>query len=50
MEQLQSSKDLQLKLSAAGTESVKSSFSWDVVGRQFEELYLSLANQRTNHS
>jgi glycosyltransferase involved in cell wall biosynthesis len=42
MEQLQSSVDLQTKLSANGTESVRKSFSWDVVGRQFEDLYLSL--------
>ncbi|MDG0866457.1 glycosyltransferase family 4 protein [Candidatus Lucifugimonas marina] len=42
MVQLQSSADLQAKLSAAGRESVRNSFSWDVVGRQFEDLYLSL--------
>ena len=42
MEQLQSSKDLQAKLSANGPISVRNSFSWDVVGRQFEELYYSL--------
>lgn len=50
MEQLQSSKDLQLKLSAAGTESVTKSFRWDVVGRQFEELYHSLTIKPANHS
>ena len=43
MEQLQSSTDLQAKLSAAGQESVRNSFSWDVVGRLFENLYFSLA-------
>jgi glycosyltransferase involved in cell wall biosynthesis len=47
MEQLQSSADLQAKLSANGTESVRKSFSWDVVGRQFEDLYLSLT-ERSN--
>ena len=50
MERLQSSKDLQLKLSAAGTESVTNSFSWDVVGRQFEDLYFSLTEKPANHS
>jgi glycosyltransferase involved in cell wall biosynthesis len=44
MEQLQSSADLQAKLSANGRESVRNSFSWDVVGRQFEDLYYSLAD------
>ena len=48
MEQLQSSKDLQGKLSAAGQESVRNSFSWNVVGRQFEDLYFSLTNN-SNH-
>jgi glycosyltransferase involved in cell wall biosynthesis len=44
MEHLQSSADLQAKLSAGGRESVRKSFSWDVVGRQFENLYFSLVD------
>ena len=44
MEHLQSSSDLRAKLSANGHESVRKSFSWDVVGRQFESLYLSLVD------
>ena len=47
MELLQSSKDLQAKLSANGPESVRNSFSWDVVGRQFEDLYYSLTQQHS---
>jgi glycosyltransferase involved in cell wall biosynthesis len=42
MEHLQSSADLRNKLISNGKESVKKSFNWDVVGRQFENLYLSL--------
>ena len=42
MEQLQSSPDLRATLSANGSESVRKSFSWDVVGGQFESLYYSL--------
>ena len=42
MEQLQSSADLRSTLSANGSDTVRNSFSWDVVGRQFESLYLSL--------
>ena len=44
MELLQSSKDLQAKLSVAGPQSVRNSFSWEVVGRQFEDLYFSLTD------
>jgi len=44
MEYLQSSEDLQAKLSAGGRESVRKSYSWDVVGRQFENLYFSLTD------
>ena len=50
MEQLQSSADLQAKLSANGTESVRKSFSWEVVGRQFEDLYLSLTENPNENS
>lgn len=50
MEQLQSSTDLQAKLSAAGQESVRKSFSWDVVGRQFEDLYFSLTSSPNHNS
>jgi glycosyltransferase involved in cell wall biosynthesis len=42
MEKLQSSVNLRTKLSANGHESVKKSFSWEVVGKQFEDLYMSL--------
>ncbi|MEE8046561.1 MAG: hypothetical protein V3T49_06970, partial [Dehalococcoidia bacterium] len=42
MERLQSSADLRSTLSANGSVTVRNSFSWDVVGRQFESLYLSL--------
>jgi glycosyltransferase involved in cell wall biosynthesis len=48
MELLQSSTDLQANLNANGTESVRKSFSWDVVGRQFEDLYLSLTDRDSN--
>jgi len=44
MELLQSSADLRTKLSANGRESVRKLFSWDVVGGQFESLYLSLTD------
>ena len=44
MEQLQSSPDLRATLSANGSESVRKSFSWDVVGGQFESLYYSLTS------
>jgi glycosyltransferase involved in cell wall biosynthesis len=50
MEKLQNSTDLQAKLSAAGQESVRNLFSWDVVGRQFEDLYLYLARGSNNYS
>jgi glycosyltransferase involved in cell wall biosynthesis len=46
MEQLQSSADLRVKLSANGHDSVRKSFSWDVVGRQFESLYFSLIDPK----
>ena len=42
MERLQSSAGLRSTLSANGSATVRNSFSWDVVGRQFESLYLSL--------
>lgn len=48
MERLQSSADLRVKLSANGHESVRKSFSWDVVGRQFESLYFSLIDQESS--
>ena len=50
MERLQSSADLRVKLSANGHETVRNSFSWDVVGHQFESLYFSLTdpNASTN--
>ena len=50
MEQLQSSTDLQAKLSTAGQESVTDSFSWDVVGRQFEDLYFYLTSSSNHNS
>ena len=48
MERLQSSADLRVKLSANGHESVRKSFSWDVVGRQFESLYFSLVDPESS--
>ena len=42
MEQLQTSPDLRSTLSANGHKTVRNSFSWDVVGHQFESLYLEL--------
>jgi len=42
MEKLQSSADLCSTLSANASTTVRNSFTWDVVGRQFENLYLSL--------
>ena len=42
MELLQSSEDLRSNLSENGTRSVTKSFSWDVVGKQFENLYFSV--------
>lgn len=48
MEQLQSSADLRALLSANGHESVRKSFSWDIVGHQFETLYFSLTDQETS--
>jgi len=42
MEQLQSSPELRTKLSANGRSTVRHSFSWAVVGKQFEDLYHSL--------
>mgnify|MGYP006088152195 CR=1 FL=1 len=50
MEQLKSSTYLQAKLSAAGQESVRNSYSWDVVGRQFEDLYFSLISSSNPNS
>jgi glycosyltransferase involved in cell wall biosynthesis len=52
MELLQNSAELRNKLSANGRESVRNYFSWDVVGGQFEQLYLSLTNSasRTTNS
>lgn len=44
MEQLQNSEDLRSSLSANGRTTVRNSFSWDVVGHQFESLYISLVN------
>jgi glycosyltransferase involved in cell wall biosynthesis len=45
MEQLQSSEELRLKLCTNGSSTVRHSFSWDVVGEQFESLYFSLLSQ-----
>ena len=42
MEQLQSSASLRAMLGANGRESVRKSYSWEVVGRQFESLYYEL--------
>ena len=42
MEQLQNSADLQSSLSANGTQTVRNSFSWEVIGRRFESLYYDL--------
>ncbi|MCH7971763.1 MAG: glycosyltransferase family 4 protein [Chloroflexi bacterium] len=50
MEQLQSSAYLSASLSANGRESVRKSFSWDVVGHQFETLYFSLTDPETSTS
>jgi glycosyltransferase involved in cell wall biosynthesis len=44
MEQLQNSTDLQATLSANGSQSVRNSYSWDVIGRRFESLYYSLVS------
>ncbi len=48
MERLQSSSELQSTLCANGHESVRKSFSWDVVGRQFESLYFSLTDPESS--
>lgn len=48
MERLQSSADLRASLSANGRDTVRNSFSWDVVGRQFESLYFSLTDPETS--
>ena len=47
MERLQSSPDLRAALSENAHESVRKSFSWDVVGHQFESLYYSLIDPAT---
>ncbi len=44
MEHLQSDSDLQQKLITNGKMTVDDSFNWDVVGRQFENLYFSILN------
>ena len=47
MERLQSSADLRSTITVNGAATVRNSFSWDVVGRQFESLYLSLTESST---
>ena len=42
MERLSKDKNLQMNLIANGHNTVRNAFSWGVVGRQFEDLYLSL--------
>ena len=45
---LQSSEELQNKLCTNARESVRRSFSWEVVGQEFEDLYQSLRTPTTN--
>lgn len=45
MEHLQSDTDLQTSLIVNGNSSVKNSYDWDVVGKQFENLYFALIGQ-----
>ena len=40
---LESFEELRVTLSANGSKSVRKSFSWDIVGGQFENLYFSLS-------
>ena len=50
MERLYKDKNLQANLSLNGRNTVRDSFSWDVVGRQFEDLYLSLIDPNSQQS
>ena len=50
MERLYKDKNLQANLSLNGRNTVRDSFSWDVVGKQFEDLYLSLIDPNSQQS
>ena len=48
MEKLHGDKNLQKTLIANGTNTVRNFFDWDVVIKQFENLYFSLIDNRRN--
>ena len=50
MERLYKDKNLRANLIINGHNTVRNSFSWDVVGRQFEDLYLSLIDPNFQQS